>query len=195
MPPETPQDGQPPSGPRRILGEVRKIAASVPRAFGLVWNAGPALTAALLLLSILSSFSPVLTLWITKLTIDRIALMAGQRGTEMDFDPLWVLVGGLGLVWLLGRALESLSSTLSNLLRFRVEIHTQTLIMRKCADLDIVFFENPKNLDTLENATRGAMMALATSVPPYMLSYWSLNSSCPSPESSSSCAHCKSFCM
>lgn len=164
MPPETPQDGPPPSGLRRVLGEVRKIIASVPRAFGLVWNAGPALTAALLLLNFVSSFSPVLTLWITKLTIDRIALMAGQDGAEMDFDPLWMLVGALGLVWLLSRALESLSSTLSNLLRFRVEIHTQTLIMRKCADLDIVFFENPKNLDTLENATRGAMMSAWTLV-------------------------------
>jgi ATP-binding cassette subfamily B protein len=159
VPPETSRDGQPPAGLHRVLQETRKIIASVPRAFGLVWNAGPALTAALLLLNLLSSFSPVLTLWLTKLTIDRIALMAGQEGGGMEFRPLWVLIGGLGLVWLLGRALESLGSTLSNLLRFRVEIHTQTLIMRKCADLDVVFFENPKNLDMLENASRGAMMS------------------------------------
>ena len=154
------------SGLGRGFQEIRKIVVSVPRAFGLVWRAGPGLTAALLLINFLSAFFPVLTLWLTKLAIDRIALLADQaaNGPPVELRPLWVLIGGLGVVWLVHRAMDTLSNTLSGLLRFQVEVHTQTLIMRKCADLDIVFFENPKNLDILENATRGAMMSAWTLV-------------------------------
>jgi ATP-binding cassette subfamily B protein len=144
-----------------FLEEIGQVAGLVPRGFGLVWGAGPVLTSALLCLNLVLSFTPVVTLWMTKLTIDRITLLArdAEQGNAVEFGPLWLLIGIMGAVWVGSRAIETLNSALSSLLRFKVEIHTQSLIMRKCADLDIAFFENPKNLDMLENAGRGAMMS------------------------------------
>lgn len=159
-------NGASPSGVGRKLEEMRTILSAFPRAFALVWRAGPALTTTLLLLNLVAAFIPVLTLWVTKLAIDHIALIVqhAEPDTPADLGPLWVLIGILGAVWVANRALQALTDMLSHVCRFQVEIYVQTLIMRKCADLDVVFFENPKNLDILEKATQGAMMSAWTLV-------------------------------
>jgi ATP-binding cassette, subfamily B, bacterial len=144
-----------------FAGEMKRVVVSVPRAFGLVWRAGPWLTVLLMLITLVQGFFPVVTLWITKLTLDHIYLLV-QQGPPLaaaDFRPLWVLLGLLGAVWMADSLFGALSSLLSSLLQFQVEQHTQALIFRKCTELDIAFFENPKNLDILENATKGALMS------------------------------------
>jgi ATP-binding cassette, subfamily B, bacterial len=145
-------------GLRKILAEVRKVFASAPRAFGLVWNASPWLTGVNLAITIISAFFPITVLQLTKLTINRIQTTVQLSGRgPVDLHPLWVLLGLLGAVWIAQRIADTVSSTLNNLLRFRVEQYSQTLIMRKCTELDVVFFENPKNMDILENASTGAV--------------------------------------
>ncbi len=151
----------------RGLKEMRKIvASSIPRAFGLVWKAGPALTAVILVITFLEAFFPVAILWTTKLTIDRIAILMheGVGAGDKGLRPLWILIGILGVLWVVNRGMESLRNTMTGLLRFKVENHVQSLIMQKCSTLDLAFFENPKNLDILENASRGALMSAFTMV-------------------------------
>jgi len=144
-----------------VLQELRRAVLAVPRAFGLLWQAAPLLTGLLGAVTLVQAFFPVVTLWLTKLTIDRIALLVRSAGpiSAQDLRPLWMWLGLLGGVWLAESLFDALSSLLNNLLQFQVEQHTQTLVFRKCTELDIAFFENPKNLDMLENASRGAMMS------------------------------------
>ena len=150
----------------RGLKEMRKIVSSIPRAFGLVWKAGPTLTAVILVITFLEAFFPVAILWTTKLTIDRIAILMQEDAGSVDngLGPLWILIGILGVLWVVNRGMESLRNTMTGLLRFKVENHMQSLIMRKCSTLDLAFFENPKNLDILENASRGALMSAFTMI-------------------------------
>jgi ATP-binding cassette, subfamily B, bacterial len=163
-------DGAPPLSPFRrvlaraglVLRETRKVVGSIPRAFHLVWDAGPLLTAALIALSVVSALFPAGLLWLTKLVVDTIVRLAAAGAGAAELRRLWWLIGLMAGVWLLQNGLRALNNALTGLLRFQVEQHTQTLIMRKCGELDIVFFENPKNLDMLENATRGAMMSAWT---------------------------------
>jgi ATP-binding cassette, subfamily B, bacterial len=148
-------------GARFILGELRRALISIPRAFGLVWNAGPLLTFALMIITLLQSFLPITLLWITKLAIDRIVSLATHQGgpAAAELRSLWLLLGLMGGAWLMESIFDALNGILSNLLQFQVEQHTQALVFEKCSELDIAFFENPKNLDILENASRGAMMS------------------------------------
>jgi ATP-binding cassette subfamily B protein len=97
-------------------------------------------------------------IWITKLVIDAI-VRAASAPSPGDFGPLWTLVAILAGFWVLQSATSALNNALTGILRCKVEQRNQTLIMRKCGELDIVFLENSKNLDLLENATRGAMSA------------------------------------
>jgi ATP-binding cassette, subfamily B, bacterial len=141
--------------------EMKRVMISVPRAFGLVWRAGPLLTCLLMFITLVQAFFPIVTLWITKLTLDHIYFLV-QHGPPLvsaDFHPLWVLLAWLGIVWMADSLFGALSSLLNSLLQFQVEQHTQALIFGKCTELDIAFFENPKNLDVLENATKGALMS------------------------------------
>ena len=128
------------------------------RSFGLVWHSCSWLMVLIFLLNLISALFPVITLWLTKLTIDQITLLVGQSGIKLTFEVnhLWVLIGTLGFVWLVDRGVDTLNNTLSRLLGFKVEMYTHTLIIQKCAHLDIVFFENPEKLNILEKASGGA---------------------------------------
>ncbi|MBI2302673.1 MAG: ABC transporter ATP-binding protein [Armatimonadetes bacterium] len=166
-PPSPPPDDKPLSvfgRLRFVVGEARKVIVSVPRAFHLVWDAGPGLTSALLVLNVVSALFPAAVLWFTKLVIDSITHLAATGATAADSRRLTHLILYLAGLWVLQGGLGAFSNALTGILRFQVEQHTQILIMRKCGELDIVFFENPKNLDMLENATRGAMMSAWTLV-------------------------------
>ena len=142
----------------RATTELSKVMACSPRAFRLVWHSSPFLTCLNLVINVLSAFLPIVGLWMTKLLIDRMATLIHTRSTSAaDMRPLWLLLGLLVVVWIIQRALDTATTMINSLLRFRVEQHCQTLIMRKCDEFDIAFFENPKTLDALENASQGAL--------------------------------------
>ena len=143
---------------RLVLQEARRVTASTSRAFVIVWNANRWLALLNLLITAISSFFPIFTIWLTKLIFDWIQHVSQRSsiGTPVDMRPLWLLLILLAAVWIAQRGADAFASTLNNLLRFSVEQYSQTLIMRKCSELDIAFFEDPKNLNMLENASHGA---------------------------------------
>jgi ATP-binding cassette subfamily B protein len=162
--PATPKAlGTAPEVARSVLGELRKVIVFSLRTFRLLWASSPGLTVALFALNTLSSFFPAALLWTTKLVIDAIVRTTSAPNRQ-GLGVLWGLVFLLAGISVIQSVTSGLTDTLSLGLRFQLEQHTQTLIMRKCGELDIAFFENPKNLDLLENARRSATMGAWTLV-------------------------------
>jgi len=135
----------------------------LPRAFGLVWKAGPFLTTIMIFTTLISSLIPAVALWLTKMIFDRIALVITQGTASIpNLAPIWWLIGFLAGIWIFNRVIDALNNACYTLLEFRVGNYTQSLIIQKCSTLDVVFFENPKNMDMIENASRGAQMSAWT---------------------------------
>jgi len=137
--------------------EIKTTILYIPRAFCLVWQAGPLIMLLLMLNNFLFSLLPISILWMTKLIIDAITTIVNSNQEVTSLKNIFILITLMGFLWLLREFLGVLTTSLTNLLRFNVQQNTQILIMKKCCDLDIAFFENAKNLDMLENATKGAM--------------------------------------
>ena len=131
-----------------------RIAAMrlVPRLVGLVWSTHRGYTLAMIVLRFVRSVVPVATLWVAKLIIDEVILLARTHGPSRD---LWVLVAlEMAIVIggeLLARASSLVEGLLSDLFTNRISIQ----IMEHAATLDLHQFEDPKFYDHLERARQG----------------------------------------
>ena len=146
---------------RARLGALRNL----PQFLKLVWRSSPALTLAQALLRILRALLPVATLYVGKLIIDEVVLLARVSPTMEDLrhwiasgllDRIgWLLALEFGLAVLsdvLGRAVSLLDSLLSE--TFSNE--TSLRLMEHAATLDLEDFEDSELQDKLERARRQA---------------------------------------
>ena len=157
-----PSGRQPPPQPLRArLGALRNL----PPFLKLVWQTSPALTLGQGVLRILRALLPVITLYIGKLIIDEVVLLAG---TPHPNDTLreWLASGALDRIgWLLalefvlavgsdvlGRAISLLNGLLSE--RFSNE--TSLRLMAHAATLDLEDFEDSELQDRLQRARQQA---------------------------------------
>jgi len=137
------------------------------RGFGLVFRSSPFLTPLIMIIGVVLALEPIANLWIMKLIVDRLTGMAFGGGLvwaklllrSMDFVAIIGLLGIQFAIWVATRGFRSFEDYLSSKAQQNFELHVKTLIMRKCADLDLAFFEDPKNLDHLEKASRGSSMS------------------------------------
>ena len=151
----------PPQPLRARLGALRNL----PPFLKLVWQTSPALTLGQGVLRILRALLPVITLYIGKLIIDEVVLLAG---TPHPNDTLrdWLASGALDRIgWLLalefvlavgsdvlGRAISLLNGLLSE--RFSNE--TSLRLMAHAATLDLEDFEDSELQDRLQRARQQA---------------------------------------
>jgi ATP-binding cassette subfamily B protein len=141
-----------PNAPRPALKERIAALRLVPRLIALVWETQRVYTAAMMVLRLTRSVVPVANLWIAKLIIDEVILLARTGGPT---HHLWILVaiematvvGGE----LLARASSLIESLLGDLFTNRISIR----IMEHAATLDLHQFEDPKFYDRLERARQG----------------------------------------
>lgn len=138
--------------------EFGKVVGSIPRAFGLVWSAERPLTIVMIALFGVSSFMPPAVAWITKLVVDQVVEHV-QTPTAGGVGMLAVPLVMLAVVWVAQKLIGIINAPLIRLLQFRVEQHTANLIMTKCGEFDLAYFENPTNLNKVEAALSGAMMS------------------------------------
>ncbi|MET0682632.1 MAG: ABC transporter ATP-binding protein [Casimicrobiaceae bacterium] len=146
---------------RERLGALRNL----PPFLKLVWRTSPALTLSQALLRVARALLPVTTLYVGKLIIDEVVLLA-QAPRTADELRLWLTSGLLDRIgWLLalefglavlsdvlGRAVSLLDSMLSE--RFSNE--TSIRLMEHAATLDLEDFEDSELQDRLERARRQA---------------------------------------
>jgi ATP-binding cassette subfamily B protein len=135
----------------------------VPPLLKLVWEVSARLTLASVFMRLLRGGLPVALLWVGKLIIDEVVLLAQAGGVPAggvagvlggDLTYLWTLVAiELGLAIfsdLLGRGVALVDSLLSDL--FTNE--TSVRLMRHAARLDLRHFEDAEFYDRLERARR-----------------------------------------
>ena len=161
----TPGDASPPATERHSWRERLGALRNLPPFLKLVWRTSPALTLSQALLRVMRALLPVATLYVGKLIIDEVVLLA-QAPRTADELRLWLTSGLLDRIgWLLalefglavlsdvlGRAVSLLDSLLSE--RFSNE--TSIRLMEHAATLDLEDFEDSELQDRLERARRQA---------------------------------------
>src|ERR1700712_5119875 len=78
-----------PNAPRPPLRERIAALRLVPRLLRLVWETQPTYTAAMIVLRLVRSIVPVTNLWVAKLIIDEVVMLARTGGSPRH---LWMLV-------------------------------------------------------------------------------------------------------
>ena len=160
-----PGDASPPAAERPSWRERLGALRNLPPFLKLVWRTSPALTLSQALLRVARALLPVATLYVGKLIIDEVVLLAQAPHTADELrqwlasgllDRIgWLLALEFGLAVLsdvLGRAVSLLDSMLSE--RFSNE--TSIRLMEHAATLDLEDFEDSELQDRLERARRQA---------------------------------------
>ncbi|MEK6793806.1 MAG: ABC transporter ATP-binding protein [Spirochaetota bacterium] len=151
------------------LEKISRIFRSMARAAKLVFDASPALALLALVTNMVIGLVPLVTVYSTKLFIDHIMLLVNNPQGIRSLADLVPYLIVLSAAWFTGRWLDAANNLLTALIRSRVDIHCNFLIMRKCASFDMAFFENPEHFDILQNAQRGASSS-AWSILQYLIS-------------------------
>jgi ATP-binding cassette subfamily B protein len=163
--PSAPPGNTPPAPERLSWRERLGALRNLPPFLKLVWRTSPALTLSLSLLRIVRALLPVATLYVGKLIIDEVVLLAKSPLATEDLRQ-WIASGLLDRIgWLLalefglavlsdvlGRAVSLLDSLLSE--KFSNE--TSLRLMEHAATLDLEDFEDSELQDKLERARRQA---------------------------------------
>ncbi len=146
---------------RERLGALRNL----PPFLKLVWRTSPALTSSQAALRIVRALLPVVTLYVGKLIIDEVVLLAA-RANAHDTLRQWMASGELdrlgGLIALeFGLAVASdvlgrFVSLLDSLLSEQFSNETSLRLMEHAATLDLEDFEDSELQDRLERARRQA---------------------------------------
>jgi ATP-binding cassette subfamily B protein len=146
---------------RERLGALRNL----PPFLKLVWQTSPALTLALSLLRLARALLPVATLYVGKLIIDEVVLLA-QVPHSADTFQQWLASGLLARIgWLLAieftlavssDVLGRTVSLLDSLLAEQFSNKTSLRLMEHAATLDLEDFEDSELQDRLERARRQA---------------------------------------
>jgi ATP-binding cassette subfamily B protein len=141
-----------PNTPRPPLREQIAALRLVPRLIRLVWETQPTYTVLMILLRLTRSVVPVTNLWVAKLIIDEVVLLARTHGPTQH---LWALVaiemGAIVVGELLARTSGMIEGLLGDMFTNRISIR----IMEHAATLDLHQFEDPKFYDHLERARQG----------------------------------------
>ena len=147
-----------PNAPKPTLRQRVVALKLVPRLIRLVWQTQPVYTVLMIVLRLTRSVVPVTSLWIAKLIIDEVVMLARTGGSS---NHLWMLVAfemGTGVGGeLLARASGLVESMLGDLFTNRISIR----IMEHAATLDLHMFEDPTFYDHLERARQGTAGRIA----------------------------------
>src|ERR1051325_278528 len=139
-------------GKERPPSRRERIAALryIPPFIFMVWQTHRLYTSSMIVLRLIRSILPVVTLLVGKLIIDEV--VAAMRSSGADLSRLWKLVAiEFGIV-LLSEVLSTASSLVESLLGDLFSNHTSVRLMEHAATLDLYQFEDPAFYDQLERA-------------------------------------------
>ncbi|HEX7003342.1 MAG TPA: ABC transporter ATP-binding protein [Trueperaceae bacterium] len=128
-----------------VLTLVRSIRV-LPRAVRLLTEAAPGVFAASTAATVVQGLAPAGAGLVTKLLVDHLA-----RGGGVG-ERLWLLVGALLSLALVGGMARYLSDGLRESIRERLQYHLRLKVAGHAARLDLEFFEMPGNYDTFAKA-------------------------------------------
>src|SRR5213080_1511381 len=172
------EEPQQPEGPkdlrsrwRNLKESVRGTAAALPLVIRLVWDASPAVTTGLFVVTVVAGLVPAMSAYTSKLLVNAVVLgievhnhpTTVADAVRFDFGPLHTPVFTavnaiifLAVLQLLIFALIAFLSTARNitqqLLQNAVSMRIQLMVMEKAASLDLAFYEDPASYDLLRRA-------------------------------------------
>ncbi len=124
----------------------------MPPLLRMVWNTGPALTAATVVLRLVSALIPVGQLWVGKLIIDQV--VRAVRGRLTDPHQIWVFLAYEIALVVLSDLLARAINLSDSLLGDKFTNHISLRLMEHANRMDLVSFEDPVFYDKLERARR-----------------------------------------
>lgn len=131
----------------------------VPRLLRLIWGTHRGYTITMVLLRIIRSVVPVATLWVGKLIVDQVVLLASGDGGDVEL--LWEYVAlEIGIV-VTGELLGRVSALVESLLGDLFSNYTSVRMMEHAATLDLAQFEDPDFYDKMERARRQTVGRIA----------------------------------
>ena len=116
----------------------------------MVWEAGPGLTIAGMVLRLVAAVVPVGMLWVSKLIVDTVVATVAHRNAPSN-HIWWLLAAEFGLACtgnILGRAIDYCDALLAD--QFTKSISVR--VMEHATRLDLASFEDPVFADKLERA-------------------------------------------
>jgi ATP-binding cassette subfamily B protein len=128
---------------------VQKISV-VHRGLGLVWVSARGWTVAWGILLLLQGLIPALQIQLTRTVVNRLSGAILEGGWKNP--AVWVPMGLIGLLWICGQLLSSVSGWVRTAQAERVQDHIHSLIHQQAMSLDLAFFENPESYDLLHRA-------------------------------------------
>ena len=139
-----------------MLAALRPIAQIVeyyPRCIRLIWEAAGLYAIPTVAVGMLGAVVPAAQVWISKIVIDNVVGAVGDGdGAQVDWIGLLIPIAGVFSVWVLGSLCGAAANGLQAKVGYLVRQHSQYLILRKAARLDIAFFENSAFYDEMEKA-------------------------------------------
>lgn len=117
------------------------------KAVQLVWESTPKLTLTNIALVGLQSVLPLISLYLTKLIIDRIT--EGISTAQTSLKPVLVLIAIAALVAILADGLRSLAGWVSEAQSQIVTDYVQNLLHAKSIEVDLEYYENAQYYDVL----------------------------------------------
>ncbi|MBP0009042.1 MAG: ABC transporter ATP-binding protein [Roseofilum sp. Belize BBD 4] len=120
------------------------------KAVQLVWESTPKLTLANITLVCLQSVLPLISLYLTKLIIDRIT--KGISTPQTSLKPVLVLIAIAALVAIIADGLRSLAGWINEVQSQIVTDYVQNLLHAKSIEVDLAYYENAQYYDVLHQA-------------------------------------------
>jgi len=132
-------------------GERLTAMRNIPPVLHIVWESGPAVVTAGVVLRLLVALLPLALLAITRLIIDAIVHTV-QTPTHPVQPHFWWLVAAEFSLAVLGSLLSRTIDFMDALLADKYTRHVSIQVMKHAADLDLIAYEDPVFYDRLERA-------------------------------------------
>jgi ATP-binding cassette subfamily B protein len=130
---------------------------NIPDAFRLVWEASRWSTLLMLALTLIAALLPPAQAWIGKLIVDQVVALIDTGGDAWSgLRQMLPLLGLEFVLILLGSISGQTRSLAEHILNSKLNLHINTLIIRKALALDLSYFEDADFYDKLQNARREA---------------------------------------
>jgi ATP-binding cassette subfamily B protein len=138
---------------KRARTSVAGTVRGLPKVAKLTWQASPALTVILALITLLSGLLPTVTAYIAKLLLDSVVAAIQHRGTTGDIANVAFLQFGVLAASAVSNALTSIAQSL---LQERMTLTIRHQVMAHASDLHLAYFEGSTSYDMLRQAAQEA---------------------------------------
>jgi ATP-binding cassette subfamily B protein len=147
---------------KKVLHELLTNLPLMGRGLGLVWRAARPWTISWGILLLLQGLAPAALVYLTKITVDRLADALAARNVFSAVTSAWPPIALIGLLWIFTHALAGLSAWVRTVQAELVQDHIKALIHRQALRLDMAFYDHPDSYDLLYRASVDAIQRPVT---------------------------------